>query len=217
MALPRRTAIAGTLALGAALTFAGTAAAQPTAQDSGWIVVAHQSNLTEIAAGQAAQAKASSAAVRDLGQMFVQDHTAMDAKLKSAAAQLNVDLPAAPNPTQQSQLKQANSLSGSAFDALWLQQQVAGHQMALAATKTETANGQDTTTLALARSATPIISHHLQELLSASSGGPTSVNAGTGGQAADSSVPVGVGAAALGLALLAGAASVLRRRPRRLA
>src|SRR3954466_9654806 len=78
MALPRRTAIAGTLALGAALTFAGTAAAQPTAQDSGWIVVAHQSNLTEIAAGQAAQAKASSAAVRDLGQMFVQDHTAMD-------------------------------------------------------------------------------------------------------------------------------------------
>jgi putative membrane protein len=209
--------MAGALVLGATLTFAGTAAAEPSAQDRSWIVVAHQSNLTEIAAGQAAQAKASSGTVRDLGQMFIQDHTALDAKLKSAAAQLNVDLPAAPNPTQQSQLKQAGTLSGSAFDALWLQQQVAGHQMTLAAAKTETANGQDTTTVALARGATPIISHHLQELLSASSGAPTSINAGTGGQAADSTVPVGVGAAALGLALLAGAASVLRRRLRRLA
>jgi putative membrane protein len=217
MVTSRRTAMAGALALGATLSFAGTAAAQPTAQDTSWMVAAHQANLTEIAAGQAAQGKASSGTVRDLGQMFVQDHTALDAKLKSAAAQLNVNLPAAPNPIQQSQLKQASSLSGTAFDALWLQQQVAGHQMALAATKTETANGQDTTTLALARSATPIISHHLQELLSASTGGPTSVNAGTGGQAADSTVPMGLGAAALGLALLLGAARVLRRRPRPLA
>jgi putative membrane protein len=213
-----RTAMAGALALGTTLVFAGTATAQPTGQDSSWMVAAHQSNLTEIAAGKAAQAKASSATVRELGQMFVQDHTALDAKLKTAAGTLNVKLPATPNPTQQTQLKQAGALSGNAFDSLWLQQQLAGHRMALAATKTETANGQDASTLTLARSATPIIAHHLQELLAASSGSsPTSVNAGSGGQAARSSLPAGMGAAALGLALLAGAVRVLRRRAHPLA
>ena len=68
------------------------------------MVVAHQSNLTEIAAGKAAQQKATSQKVRDLGQMFITDHTANDAKLRSAAKTLGVTLPGSPNAQQRAAL-----------------------------------------------------------------------------------------------------------------
>lgn len=51
---------------------------------------AHQSNLTEIAAGTSAQAKATREQVKDLGAMFVEMHTALDKDLTAGAKALNV-------------------------------------------------------------------------------------------------------------------------------
>ncbi len=216
MTLVRRITLVTTVAAGAALLAAAPAQAAPTAQDSGWLKSAHQYNLTEIAAGQAAQSRASSATVKELGAMFVSDHTTGDAALRAKAQLLGVSLPSAPDAMQQSELAQAKAASGAAFDAVFLRQQTAGHRQALAAGKAELAAGSDSRVLAVARMSGPTVQKHLDELLAAqASSSPTGVNAGTGGQAAtNDSAPVGVGVAALGLALLAGAGTIVLRRAR---
>ena len=215
MALSRTVPVAGGVALGVALLFASPAAAAPSGQDASWLKAAHQYNLTEISAGQAAQSHAASATVRGLGQVFIADHTAGDAKLRAVAAQLGVSLPGTPDAAQQQQLAQASATSGSAFDALFLSSQTSGHRQALAAGTTEISSGQDASVLALARATAPVVQHHLNELLAAQAGSsPTSVNAGSGGQAASSTVPEGVALAGLGLVLIVGAGTVVVRRAR---
>src|SRR5690349_1051457 len=130
----------------AALPFAtggGHAVAAPSAQDTQWMVAAHQSNLAEIAAGNSAQSHATLGAVKQLGAMFAQMHSQMDAQLTAAAATLGVALPSAPTPEQQQQLAAVEANSGTAYDTAWIAQQTAAHQQTLAATRTEIASGSD--------------------------------------------------------------------------
>lgn len=213
MTLARRLSLTLVLAGGAGVLLAGPALAAPSAQDTTWLQAAHQYNLTEIAAGTSAQTKAASTTVKDLGQMFITDHTAGDSQLQVVAQQLGVTLPTAPNATQQAELAQAAATSGTGFDALFYSQQTAGHRQALAAGSTELASGSDTTVLALAKATAPVVQHHLNELL-ADQGLPTSASAGTGGQAASSDRPLGVVGLAAGLVLVVGAGSVMVRRSR---
>ena len=228
MPLARRAALALGVTLGAALALPTAASASPvvrsapaahalrgavSSQDTTWVIVAHQSNLTEIAAGKAAQQKATSQKVRDLGQMFITDHTANDAKLTAAAKDLGVSLPSSPNAQQRAVLVSVSAKSGAAFDSAWISSQITGHRQTLAATDTEIAKGSDAKVLALAKATRPVVAHHLEELLAAGGGSVSSVGAGTGGQAAFGETAPGLAFTGLGL-LLAGAAGalVLRRR-----
>jgi putative membrane protein len=205
-------------ALGAVLLTAAPALAAPSDQDVTWMQAAHQSNLAEIAAGNAAQGSATTDQVRQLGAMFVQMHTQLDGSLTQAAQQLGVQLPAGPSAEQQQQLAAVQQKSGQAFDAAWVAQQIGGHTTTLAATQRELQSGSDATVLDLARTATPVVEQHLAKLRDTARqfGIPTSVNGGTGGQAADDSLPtLGRGLAGLGaLAVLAGAVGLVRRRER---
>jgi putative membrane protein len=187
------------------------ASAAPSSQDTTWMVAAHQSNLTEIAAGKAAQDKATSQAVKDLGAMFVQMHTALDADLTKAATSLGVSLPDAPNVAQQATLASVSAKSGADFDSAWVTSQIAGHREALAATQKEISSGSDQAVLTLANAARPVIQQHLSALLALPQA-PTSVAAGTGGEAAQRS-PWFVVLAALG-GLLLGAAVLAPKRLR---
>ncbi|WP_187365229.1 DUF4142 domain-containing protein [Cellulosimicrobium cellulans] len=204
--------VAATAALGLA---AGPAAAQPNAQDQTWLVAAHQSNLAEIAAGQAALQKATSDDVRMHGQMLIDDHTALDASLTPVAQQLGVALPAEPTPEQQQALAEVAAQSGDAFDRAWVQSQIAGHRATLAAGEQELAQGSDQAVKDLAAAAAPVVQRHLDGLLATAQelGVPTSVPAGSGGQAATSSSALGLallGTGALAVAVAGGL--VLRRR-----
>jgi putative membrane protein len=225
MQLARRAALALGVTLGAALalpTAAWAASAAPaapaartavSAADRTWMVAAHQSNLTEIAAGKAAQQKATSQKVRDLGQMFITDHTANDTKLTAAAKTLDVDLPSSPNAAQRAALASVAAKSGASFDSAWIASQITGHRQTLAATNTEIANGSDATVLKLAKATRPVVAHHLNELLAAGGGSPSSIGAGTGGQAAAGTTFPGLALTGFGVLLAAAAgALVLRRR-----
>ena len=228
MHLARRAALALGVTLGAALALpvaasaahvAHPAAAAPAAraavssQDKAWMVAAHQSNLTEIAAGKAAQQKATSQKVRDLGEMFITDHTANDTKLTAAAKKLAVSLPSSPNAQQRAALASVSAKSGAAFDSAWIVSQITGHRQALAATDTELSSGSDPAVLSLAKATRPVVAHHLEELLAAGGGSVSSVGAGTGGQAALGEAAPGLALTGFGV-LLAGAAGalVLHRR-----
>jgi putative membrane protein len=229
MQFARRTALALGVAAAAALALpAAAASAAPAAhqvaanpavraavssQDRAWMVAAHQSNLTEIAAGKAAQQKATSQKVRDLGAMFIRDHTANDTKLTAAAKTLGVDLPGRPNAQQRAALASVAAKSGAAFDSAWIASQITGHRQTLAATDTELSSGSNATVLSLARATRPVVAHHLEELVAAGGGSVSSVGAGTGGQAAFGEAGPGLALTGLGV-LMAGAAGalVLRRR-----
>lgn len=204
------------VALGVVALAAAPALAAPSQQDTSWMVAAHQSNLAEIAAGNDAQAKATSSQVKDLGAMFVQMHTQLDQQLSQVAQQLGVALSSTPSPAQQAQLAAVQQKTGQAYDAAWIAQQIASHTTALAETQRELSTGSDATVLDLARTATPVVQQHLTELrnTAAQFGLPTSVPGGTGGQAADDGIE-GVGWALAGsgaLAMLAGVTVLIRRR-----
>jgi putative membrane protein len=195
---------------------ASPALAAPSDQDVTWMQAAHQGNLAEIAAGNAAQQQATTPEVKQLGAMFVQHHTELDTALTQAAQQLGVQLPGGPSPEQQQQLAAVRSQQGMAFDTAWIAQQIGAHVTTLAATRTELEAGSEPTVLELARTATPVVERHLAELRTAAAkyGVPTSVNGGSGGQAADDGrSALGWGIAGIGaLAVLAGAAGLVRRR-----
>jgi putative membrane protein len=232
MQLARRAALTLGVAFGAALALPTAASAAPSAHpvahaqaiapaaraavssaDRTWMVAAHQSNLTEIAAGKAAQQKATTQKVRDLGQMFITDHTANDTKLKAAAKTLGVSLPSTPNAQQRAALANVSAKSGASFDAAWIASQTTGHRQALAATDTELSNGSNATVLSLAKATRPVVAHHLDELLAAGGGSVSSVGAGTGGQAAIGDTRSGLALTGIGVLLAAAAgALVLRRR-----
>ena len=211
-----RLLLAPAAALGVVLLTAGPAVAAPSNQDLSWMQAAHQSNLTEIAINTAAQQNGSNAQVRQLGAMFVQQHTQLDTSLTQAAQQLGVQLPSGPSAAQQQAIAALQQQSGQAFDSAWLPQQLSTHTTTLALTQQEVQSGSDQTVLGLARTAAPIVQQHLTELqnLARQFGLPTSVNGGTGGQAADDSLrTAGWAIAALGgLGVLAGTAVLVRRR-----
>ncbi len=204
---------AGAVIVGAAGT--ATAVAAPSSQDTSWMVAAHQNNLSEISAGKAAQQKASSQKVKDLGAMFVRMHTTLDADLTAAAATLGVKLPGAPSAVQQATLDAVSAKSGAAFDSAWVTAQLAGHRVAQQATQKEIAGGTDASVGEVAKSALPVIQQHLTSLESIA-GSPSSVQAGTGGQAAagDGSAGWVPALAGAGVTLIVGGALLGWRRRR---
>ena len=203
------------LAVAASVFAASAASAAPSNQDTTWMVAAHQSNLAEIAAGQAAQSQASSQSVKDTGAMFIQMHTTLDASLTSEASALGVSLPSAPSAAQQASLAQVKTQTGTAFDTAWVAQQLAGHRDAASATQTEIRTGSDAAVLKLANTALPVIEQHLAELQTLS-GSPSVVAAGSGGQAASSAPLTTFAPAAMlavaGVVLFALAVTSVRRR-----
>jgi putative membrane protein len=214
----RRLALIGAAGAGLALTAAGvagaTTAVAPNAQDRAFLVAAHQSNLAEIQAGQVAQQKATTDVVREHGQIFIRDHTRLDASLRQKAQALGVSLPSQPSSAQRAQLAAVSAKSGSAFDAAWLNQQLISHRATLALGNTELAQGSDPNAKAVATASAPVVQAHLAMLEQATGTSPTGVNGGTGGQAATAAGGIRTGWVLLGLGIVAAAGSLtlLRRR-----
>jgi putative membrane protein len=213
--------VIGTAGIGLAVTAGGltgtsaSAAAAPSAQDRAFLVSAHQSNLTEIAAGQAAQRKATTEVVRHHGAIFTRDHTRLDASLRQVARRLTVPLPDSPSAEQQAILDSVSANADPAFDRAWLASQLAGHREAKANGQKELAQGSDATVKQLARAAAPVVQMHLSMLEQVAGTVPSGVDAGDGGQAA---VPPGgmrLGRVLVGLALVAMAGMFAALRPRR--
>src|SRR3954453_6051694 len=150
----RRAAFAAALALGVGMVGAGPATAtapaaarataRPTAAapaavqaqtsahsdrriarvDRAFLVVAHDSNLNEILAGQLALARATDERVRALAQMFIEHHTLLDQQVRQVAERLHVRLPNEPSAQTQLELALLRQFSGPQFDRAWLIQQL---------------------------------------------------------------------------------------------
>jgi putative membrane protein len=135
-------------------------AAAYSEQDAAFLRAAHQTNLAEIAGGGIAQQKGS-ASVRQLGALFVRDHTALDADLTRTARALGVTLPDTPTRAQLELAKRYQAAPAGTFDRLFLRTQRAAHQEALAAGATEAARGENADVKQLATAADPVVRRHL--------------------------------------------------------
>jgi putative membrane protein len=130
-----------------------------------YLTRAAQSNRFEIVTGQLAQQRASSAAVKELGAMFVQHHTALLQQGAAVAAQLGITVPEGLSPSQQAIVDRLSQLSGRAFDAAWIRVQIHAHRAALRLNLRAAIRGENTAIRTLAQGALPIVTQHLGELL----------------------------------------------------
>jgi putative membrane protein len=204
--------LAGVLAmLGLAAAGPDEAAPPVSAQDRAFMVTAHRSNLTAIAAGQAVRQKASATEVRALAGRLVADHHNLDAELQDVAARLGVALPDRPATGQQRQLAGLTARTGADFDRAWIASQIAGDRQAVAAGHAALSGDGLAEVIALARSATPVLEQHLSMLQQAGSGriATGTTTTGTGGRSVGQSGwarPAGRVLTVLGLVLIAFAA-----------
>ncbi|MER6031785.1 DUF4142 domain-containing protein [Streptomyces sp. NPDC001851] len=85
-------------------------------QDRDFITKVRLAGLWELPAGELAEQKGTTAAVRTAGQHLVDGHTSLDAHVRTVATQLGVPLPNEPNDQQKQWLATLGAAKGQDFD-----------------------------------------------------------------------------------------------------
>ena len=147
----------------AGMLLAATAAlAEPSQADKTFAATAARSGLGEVQAGQLATQKATSPQVKQYGQTLVTDHSKANDELQQIAQQENLTLPAQPGASDQSQAHRLSSMSGSAFDTAFVNDEVRDHRQAIATFQKEAQSGQDPALKDFAQKTLPMLRQHLQ-------------------------------------------------------
>jgi putative membrane protein len=139
-------------------------AASLSAADRTFISQAAYGSHAEIALGELATERASSPAVREFGQMMVQEHTRMNEDLIAIASEKGVTPPSAPDPGRQAVSAQLGQYQGAEFDRQYIQQQLADHEATLTLFQNEAESGQDPQLRAFARKYAPVVQEHIAML-----------------------------------------------------
>jgi putative membrane protein len=125
---------------------------------------AAEAGIAEVVAGEDAQSKGSSQAVKDFGAMMVQDHTAANNKLKSIATKKGVELPTEPGVKHKAMKKMLDTKSGASFDKDYVNGQIKDHKDTIDLLKKEIATGQDPEAKAFASQTLPTVEAHLAKI-----------------------------------------------------
>ena len=105
--------------------------------------------------------------IRSFAQMMVSDHTKSTADVKAAAMKAGVK--AAPpmlNPMQSTMIANLTKVSGTARDQMYIEQQKASHNQALALHEEYSANGTAAPLKMAASNIVPVVKSHIQMLAS---------------------------------------------------
>ncbi|MFF8725994.1 DUF4142 domain-containing protein [Streptomyces sp. NPDC015171] len=87
-----------------------------SAQDRDFVTKVRLAGLWELPAGELAQRKGTTPAVRTAGQHLIDGHTSLDAHVRTVATQLGVTLPNEPNAQQKQWLATLRAAEGQDFD-----------------------------------------------------------------------------------------------------
>jgi len=114
----------------------------------------------EVELGQLAQSKASSAAVKEFGQMMVRDHSQAASELKQAASQQNIN--AGPETDKvQSAKDQFADKTGAEFDRAYMDAMVDDHQHDVSMLQEKTNGTAGEPIKAWASKTLPVVQQHL--------------------------------------------------------
>jgi putative membrane protein len=163
-----------TLAGGAACAAGGATQVASTSALSGdraWLAAVHQANLAEVQAGEQAEKKGGTAAVRAAGAMLVTDHVASDAQVNRVATRLKLTLPSSALPADAAVVSRLADETGVQFDLDFVAAMTTGHLKLIGATRTELAQGSVPQIKTLAQSTLPVLREHLSALRRAAAAG----------------------------------------------
>jgi putative membrane protein len=162
------------LTAGAASAPAKAPHGQLSAADKLWLQTAISGDLFEIQGGQVAQMRAGSQAVKDYGARLVADHTkSLKAAIALAKAH-GVQIPRAPTPSEQWELRVVAGQSGALFDTLYVDLETADHEQDIAEAHDEVSDGTNAGVRAEAKKELPTLVTHLK--IARSLGGKTTTD-----------------------------------------
>ena len=154
------------LALGAALAVPAAAMAAMPTTPAQYVMKAGAGDLYEIQSSQLVMNSANPK-IKEFANHMVADHTKSTAEVKAAAMKAGMH-PAAPmlNPMQQTMMANLKKVSGTARDTMYLSQQKASHNQALALQEDYAANGGSAPLKMAAGKIVPVVKNHVQMLAS---------------------------------------------------
>jgi putative membrane protein len=129
--------------------------------DESFFKKAAAAGMAEVEAGQMAQEKGASQAVKDFGAMMVKDHSAANEKLMKIAVAKNVDLPKGPGLMNKAMEKKSEMKSGDSFDKDYIKGQVKAHKDTVELLQKEIDTGKDPEAQAFAKATLPKVKAHL--------------------------------------------------------
>jgi predicted outer membrane protein len=129
--------------------------------DDLWLKMYVQTNLFEIAGGEAALERATTDEVRELATRLVAEHTAALQEALALAQKLRIDVPDEPSPLQQWALRAVATFEGGDFDVWFADLQVEGHRQAIMEAEFEASEGCNRKVRALAAASVPVLQEHL--------------------------------------------------------
>jgi putative membrane protein len=121
-----------------------------------------EANMAEVDAGKMAQSKSQNDDVKNFAQHMIDDHTAMEKDVESAASGLNVTLPTSPSKSDQKDAKKLEAMDGPAFDKAYIAAQVKGHKKVLAEMKHESSTTQNAQLRDLSTKGSQKVADHLK-------------------------------------------------------
>lgn len=137
-------------------------AAQPSAADSHFLQAAAAANAFQVLAAQAAEKRAGSTEVRTFAGKMQARHQELDADLRRLAEDKQVPLPSKPEPSDQRTLEALAGKTGTAFDALYIDQvALAAHVQAEMLYRTAATQAADAQIRAFAARHQPALADHL--------------------------------------------------------
>jgi len=153
--------LATTLAVMAFGMTPASAAPMATPADRAFVAKVSQGGMFEVAAGKLAETRGSTQDVRDFGTTEVHDHMLVGARLKRISMSEGVMFSATPNAEFAGKLAHLNSLSGTAFDAAYLNEMAALHDADGAAFLTESTQGGSAAYRAFGTETHRIVQRHI--------------------------------------------------------
>ena len=140
-------------------------AAAPAVTTPEYLAAAGAGDLFEIESSKAALGSTKNAAIKSFAQMMVDNHTQSTAKVKAAAQQASLTVPAPKlTPAQQTMLDEIKAASGTARDTVYLRHQATAHQEALALHKGYASSGDTPSLKTAAGEIAPVVEKHIGEL-----------------------------------------------------
>jgi putative membrane protein len=138
--------------------------------DASFYKNAAEGGMFEVDAGNLAESKGNSQAVKDFAAMMVKDHSAANDKLKSIAASKDISLPSSASVGQMGTKAKLDLLSGDTFDKSYIKSQIKAHRETVALFNKEIASGQDPDAKAFAKATLPTVKAHLKAITTIAAG-----------------------------------------------
>ena len=131
-------------------------------KDASFAVAAADGGMLEVQLGQLAQTNGTSAAIKELGKMMVDDHSKANDELKAVAERKGIVLPAVMGDKNQKTYNDLALKKGAEFDKSYADLMVSDHNDDIEEFKKEANVGEDPDLKAWAQGKVPVLEHHLE-------------------------------------------------------